>query len=465
MDWGIKTVEIYFKFWCRAILNLFVIISRCQNSHMKKYQLILGAFITLLFSYSNQIVAQSSDFKNLDHYLQSEIKAGRLKGVHAAVYQNGKLAYNHFYGFRDVEAKDPMQGNEEYFIQSMTKPIVTVGLMKLVEAGKIKLDDPIEKYLPEFANVTVVNDPKIGSKTGSHPANASITIRQILSHTSGLSHGISPIPYDREIFNTAFNLSIKTLAERISKIATLPLMFQPGTKFTYSLSVDVTARIIEVVSGKPLDVYLKENIWDPLGMKHTGYNLNEGQTKREMMVYDFKADSTLTRALGQPKPNNNTLFPGVNGLFSTTHDYMLFAEMLLNKGSLNGVRILKPATVDLMTTTVTDELSTKTKVNSNFIHAANGLVVDGMGTLNLEPGYDFGLGLCVLKDPSIPKRDNAAKGEFFWSGANATHFFVNPSQKLVAVFMTQIGFMPNRNPYGFYFGDEFRKNIYMDIKN
>lgn len=242
-------------------------------------------------------------------------------------------------------------------------------------------------------------------------------------------------------------------------------MFQPGTKFTYSFSVDVTARIIEVVSGKSLDVYLKEKIFEPLGMKNTGYNLNEDQTKREMMVYDFMPDKTLKRALGQPKPNKNTLFAGVNALFSTTHDYMVFAEMLLNKGSLNAVQILKPATVDLMTTTVTDDLLTKTKEKSNYINAANGLVVDGMGTLNLEPGYDFGLGLCVLKDPSIAKRDNAAKGEFFWSGANATHFFVNPTQKLVAVFMTQIGFMPNRNPYGFYFGDEFRKNIYKDIKN
>lgn len=432
---------------------------------MKKFNLILIAFIVFLFSYSNRTEAQSNAFHNLDHYLQTEIKEGRLKGVHAAVYQNGSLVYDHFYGYRDVELKDTMQGNEEYFIQSMTKPIVSVGLMKLYEAGKIKLDDPIEKYLPEFKNLRVVNDPKIGSSSGSHPANASITIRQLLSHTSGLSHGISPIAYDKEIFNAAFNPTIKTLAERVAVIATLPLMFQPGTKFTYSFSVDVTARIIEVVSGKSLDVYLKEKIFEPLGMKNTGYNLNEDQTKREMMVYDFMPDKTLKRALGQPKPNKNTLFAGVNALFSTTHDYMVFAEMLLDKGSLNAVQILKPATVDLMTTTVTDDLLTKTKEKSNYINAANGLVVDGMGTLNLEPGYDFGLGLCVLKDPSIAKRDNAAKGEFFWSGANATHFFVNPTQKLVAVFMTQIGFMPNRNPYGFYFGDEFRKNIYKDIKN
>jgi len=432
---------------------------------MKKTNLLMVAFTVILFSYTNPLTAQIKAFINLDHYLQTEIKEGRLKGVHAAVYQNGSLVYDHFYGYRDVESKDTMQGNEEYYIQSMTKPIVTVGLMKLIEAGKIKLDDPIEKYLPEFKNVTVVNDPKIGSKSGSHPADATITIRQILSHTSGLSHGISPIAYDREIFNSLFDPTIKTIAERVTKLSTLPLMFQPGTKFTYSFSVDVTARIIEVVSGKSLDVYLKENILDPLGMNNTCYNLNEAQTKREMMVYDFMSNKTLARALGQPKPNKNTLFAGVNGLFSTTHDYMVFAEMLLNKGSLNGVQILKPATVDLMTTTVTDDLSTKPKLNSGYINVANGLVVDGIGTLNMEPGYDFGLGLCVLKDPSLPKRDDAAKGEFFWSGANATHFFVNPTQKLVAVFMTQIGFMPNRNPYGFYFGDEFRKNIYKDIKN
>jgi len=247
-------------------------------------------------------------------------------------------------------------------------------------------------------------------------------------------------------------------------LATLPLMFEPSSKFTYSFSVDLTGRIIEVVSGKSLDVYLKENVLGPLGMNNTGYNLTDEQAKRVMIVYDFMKDSTLQRAIGQPRNQNNTLFAGVNAMFSTTDDYLTFTRMLLNKGSLKGVQILKSATIDTMTKTVTDNLKTKPTVGSKFYHAASGLVTDSLGTLNLEPGYDFGLGFCVLKDPKAAKRDPNALGEFFWSGANSTYFFVNPTKKMVAVFMTQIGFRPNLNPYHFYFGDQFRANIYNDIK-
>lgn len=430
---------------------------------MKKY-IFAPLLLLVIFACNNVQKSSSNQFANLDHYLQNEVKEGRLKGVHAVVFQGDTIQYNHFFGMRDVEAKDTMQGNEEYYIQSMTKPIVTVGLMQLVEKGKVKLDDPIEKYLPEFKNVNVINDPSIGSASGSHPAKTTITIQQILSHTSGLSHGISPVAYDKEILAaTFFNPKIKTLAERVKVLASMPLMFEPNTRFTYSFSVDLTGRIIEVVSGKSLDEYLKENILNPLGMKNTGYNLTDDQVKRVMVVYDFMKDSTLSRAQLQPASQHNTLFSGVNALFSSITDYMTFARMLLNKGTLNGTQILKSETIDLMTKTVTDSLTTKPKASDKNIPVATGLVVDGMGAMNLEPGYDFGLGLCVLKDANLAKRNPAAEGEFFWAGANSTYFFVNPSKKMVAVFMTQIGFLPNTNPYHYYFGDKFRENIYKDI--
>jgi len=173
-------------------------------------KLFLFSMLSIIaFGCTDSNKATKKSFSNLDGYLQNEIKEGRLKGVHVEVFQEDSLVYNHHYGLRDVEAKDSMQGNEEYYIQSMTKPIVSVGLMQLYEQGKIKLDDPIDKYLPEFKNVSVVNDPTVGSKSGSHPAKTPITIRAILSHTAGLSHGISPIAYDSEIMAAAFNPNIK----------------------------------------------------------------------------------------------------------------------------------------------------------------------------------------------------------------------------------------------------------------
>ena len=196
------------------------------------------------------------------------------------VYQDGKLVYDKSYGYRDRESKDTMHGDEFYFIQSMTKPIISVALMTLYDDGKFQLDDPVSKYLPEFSKKTVVNDPTKGSVSGTHASPSEVTIRQLLSHTSGMSHGIAPIAYDKEIWvATIMNPKIKTLGERVNVLAGMPLMFDPATRWTYSFSPDVSARLIEVLSGKTVDAYLREKIFEPLGMKSIGYNLSEEQQK------------------------------------------------------------------------------------------------------------------------------------------------------------------------------------------
>jgi len=405
------------------------------------------------------------NFSTYDSYLSNEVKEGRLVGVQGMVFQDGKLIYEKSYGLRDRESGDSMKGNELYFIQSMTKPIVSAALMTLYDEGKFQLDDPVSKYLPEFSSLQVVKDPTQGSSTHTYPAVSPVTIRQALSHTAGMSHGIAPIAYDKEIWNALIlNPNIKTLGERVTALSKLPLMWEPGSKWNYSFTPDIVGRLVEVISGKDLSAYLQEKIFDPLGMKETGYNLTEDQQKRVMVVYGFNQDSSLRRMDPQPSMSRNTIYSGVNALFSSAKDYLTFATMLLNRGELNGKRILKPETVDLMSSDHTGGIRYRLDTSSQYVRLGNGIVTDSLGTLNLEPGYQFGLGLAIVQDPAKAKRTAATKGEFFWSGANSTYFFVNPSKKLVGIFMTQVASVGNPNPYGFYFGDQMRASIYKGVE-
>ncbi|MCE2708558.1 MAG: serine hydrolase domain-containing protein [Bacteroidota bacterium] len=427
---------------------------------MKKGFLFL---IGLTFLVGIQLQAQS--FSAFDQYLSKEVQEGRLVGVHGMVYQNGKVVYDKTYGMRDRESKDPLQGDELYFIQSMTKPIVSVALMTLYEEGKFQLDDPVSTYLPEYANLQVVNDPTVGSSSGTHPAPSSITIRQVLSHTSGMSHGISSMTYDKEIWDgIILNGKLKTLKERTEALADMPLAFDPGIKWNYSFSPDVVGRLVEVISGKDLSTYLQEEIFTPLEMKNSGYNLTEEQKKRVKVVYSFAADQSLQRALAQPKTSENTLFAGVNALFTSTADYLRFAEMMLNQGEWNGKRILKPETVALITQDHTSNIRYRLSTKDTYTRLGNGIVTDTLGTLNLEPGHGFGLGFAIVQNPKKANRSTSSKGEYFWSGANSTHFFINPKKKVVAVFMTQVASVGSPNPYGFYFGNEMRKAIYKGLE-
>ncbi len=429
---------------------------------MKKITFLLLA-LSLYLGLLLPLNAQS--FAAFDQYLSTEVKEGRLVGVHGMAFQDGKLVYNQTHGLRDRESKDPLRGDELYFIQSMTKPIVSVALMTLYDEGKFQLDDPVSKYLPEYANLQVVNDPTKGLSSGTHPAPSAMTIRQILSHTAGMSHGIAPIAYDKELWNgIILNGNLKTLAQRTEALARIPLAFDPGSKWNYSFSPDLVGRLVEVLSGKSLDQYLQERIFGPLEMNNSGYNLSEAQKQRVMTVYSYSADTPLNRAWGQPTPSGNTLFAGVNALFTSTADYVRFGEMMLNQGEWKGKRILKPETVALITGDHTTNIQYRLTPKDPYTVLGNGIVTDALGTLNLEPGHGFGLGFAIVQEPSLANRPAAAKGEFFWAGANSTHFFINPAKKLVVVFMTQVASVGSPNPYGFYFGNELRNAVYKDLK-
>ena len=432
-----------------------------KHPAMKKITFLLLA-LSLCLGLQRPLSAQS--FEAFDQYLSKEVQEGRLVGVHGMVFQDGQLVYNQTYGLRDRESKDPLRGDELYFIQSMTKPIVSVALMTLYEEGKFQLDDPVSKYLPEYANLQVVNDPTQGITAGTRPAPSAMTVRQVLSHTAGMSHGIAPIAYDKELWNgIILNGNLKTLAQRTEALAKIPLAFDPGSKWNYSFSPDIVGRLVEVLSGKSLDQYLQERIFGPLEMNNSGYNLSEAQKQRVMTVYSYSADTTLNRAWGQPTPSGNTLFAGVNALFTSTADYLRFGEMMLNQGEWNGKRILKPETVALITADHTTDIQYRLTPKDSYTVLGNGIVTDALGTLNLEPGHGFGLGFAIVQDPKKANRSKSAKGEYFWSGANSTHFFINPEKKIVAVFMTQVASVGSPNPYGSYFGNEMRNSIYKGI--
>ena len=417
--------------------------------------------ILFLFTWIYVFEVQAQTFEDFDRFLQQEVQDGRLVGVHGMIFQEGKVVYNQSFGLRDRESKSPLTTDALYFIQSMTKPIVSVALMTLYDEGKFQLDDPVSKYLPEYAHLNVVNDPSKGSAAGTHPAPTAITIRQVLSHTAGMSHGIASVAYDKEIWNgIIMNGKLKTLAQRTEALAKVPLIFDPGIKWNYSFSPDVVGRLVEVLSGKTLESFLNERIFFPLEMKNSGYNLTAAQQQRVMTVYAYDAANALNRSLAQPSSSGNTLFSGVNALFTSTADYLRFGEMMLNQGTWNGKQLLKPETVALMASDQTTGIKFRLGPGDSYTPLGNGIVSDELGTLNLEPGHGFGLGFAIVQDPKLANRPPAAKGEYFWSGANSTHFFINPEKKMVAVFMTQVASVGTPNPYGFYFGDEMRKAIY-----
>jgi len=407
----------------------------------------------------------SQNFQSLDKYLQKEVQTQKLVGVHGLVFHKNKVVYDKFYGKRDQENQVPMSGKEIYYLQSMSKPVITVALMTLYEQGKFQLDDPVENYLPEFKNLRVVNDVNKGMASGNVAANSKVSIRQLISHTSGMSHGITQVKMDRDIWNSIFyDTSLTTIEKRVAALAKIPLSYQPGTKWNYSFGPDVASRLIEVLSGQTTDAYLKKTIFQPLGIKEMGYNLNPEQQKRAMILYEFQNGKNLVRAKMQPQSSGVTVFAGVNALWGTMQDYLTFAKMLYHEGELNGKRILKKETLDLMRTDVTAEISRKPDQSSRIYKIANGISLDEDGSTNLEPGCGFGLGFGILVNPAVANKTNVSAGEYFWSGANSTHFFVNPKDDVIGIFMTQIGALTTPNPYQFYFGDEFRKGVYAGVK-
>lgn len=403
---------------------------------MRKFTIFFFYCFLILFSFQEGFSQETSSIsqdrlKRYDQFIESQIAEGKIPGAVTLIYKNGEEVQEKAFGYSDLQAKTPMVTNQIFFIQSMTKPIVTTAIMMLYEEGHFQLNDPVEKYLPWFKDLKVAVDPSKGIAGGTVPAESKITIAMLLSHTSGLSHGIAAGKLEEEIRNTIYSPTHKTIESRIKAMVTMPLIGQPGKQWYYSASPDVLSLLIETFSGMTTDQFLKQRLFDPLGMSDTGYNLNEEQKSRMATLHTYNQDGKLIKAPNQTPTSGNTVFAGANALFSTASDYAKFARMLLNGGEWNGIQYLSPKTIELMT-----------------MDQADGMFGD--------PGHGFGFGFAVLED--LRKTKNLGSvGQYFWSGAYCTFFFIDPKEDMISIFMTQV------NPYNNYWGEKMRQMVYQSI--
>jgi CubicO group peptidase (beta-lactamase class C family) len=361
----------------------------------------------------------------IDSTLRRFVDSGTLAGVSALVWEKGRQVYYGAYGMADREARVPMARNTIVQIFSMTKPITGVALMQLYEKGAFQLDDPVSKYLPEFADVRVYAGADGSGAPILERPRREMTIRDLTRHTAGFATsgdnpGVGPLlaaadPLNRE----------NTLAQMAERLGRVPLWFQPGERWAYGPSVDVQAYLVEKLSGEPFDRYVREHILDPLGMRDTRYVVPESDLGRFAALYQRRDDGTLTRqpdALARAFNSRRwPLTPGSWGLTSTLDDYMRFARMLVNGGVLDGVRILRPETVRLMATNHLPE-----SVTERSFLPSKGQV-------------GFGIDFAVrLHPPASAAENNGVVGEFFWDGAASTLFWVDPVNDVTAVLFTQL---------------------------
>lgn len=363
------------------------------------------------------------DKKRIDAALGAMIADGRAAGVSALIWQDGREVYFGTAGMADREAKRPMRRDTIAQIYSMTKPVTGVALMQLWEAGKFRLDDPLARYLPEYADMRVYAGKDAAGQPRTVPAERPITVRDIMRHTAGFAYGAGPTPaHDAYVAAEPLSLTIP-LAEASKRLARVPLLYQPGTQWEYSIAVDVQAALVEKLSGQRFADYVRAHIFEPLKMSDTAWRQPDARLPR-FAAMNAKVDGKLTQqdAATARKLNfeDHALTPGGFGLASTLDDYQRFARMLLNKGELDGARILKPSTVKLM---ATDQLDPAIKERA---------WLPGKGAVGF--GFDF----AVRKaPPQTPQENRGAVGEFFWDGMASTLFWVDPANRLTAVFFVQ----------------------------
>lgn len=347
----------------------------------------------------------------LEKYVQSQMNLGNIPGAVTMVIRQGKVVHLAANGYKNIATKTPMKTDDLFYIQSMTKPIISVAFMMLYEEGYFKLDDPVSKYLPEFKNLRVVRSNQDGPDSPTDSLKSQMTIAQLMSHSSGLTHGLSANPVDRRFRAGYFKPTISSIQERVSNITKFPLLAQPGTQWNYSAGPDVMSALIEKFSGMSTDTFLKTRIFEPLGMKNTGYNVPKDQQSKIVSLHTKGADGNLSVSKMQAPFENVKVWSGVNGLYSTASDYATFCQMMMAGGTFQGKQYLSRKTVELMT--------------SN--HTSN---------LYSSPGTGWGLGFAVVTNGAATLTP-ASTGLFYWSGANNTHFFIDPKEKLIAILMTQ----------------------------
>jgi CubicO group peptidase (beta-lactamase class C family) len=368
--------------------------------------------------------------------IRDAVEKKHISGAAAVVAKDGRIVYRANVGQRDIENRLPITDDTIYRIASMTKPITSVAVMMLVEEGKIKLDDPLAQFAPEFKNARVItNDGE------TIDAMRPITIRHLLTHTSGITYvffGREPVADHLRQAEVSDGLveTAGTIGDNVARLARVPLLFQPGEKWEYGLNTDVLGRVIEVASGQTLDRFFAERIFQPLKLADTHFALPSDKRDRLAALYTTKDDRTI-RPVGKeqiklgplvysatvPLQEPYKYFSGGAGLVSTADDYLRFCQMMLNGGELDSVRLLKPETVRQMTTNQIGDLQ------------------PWIGSHGLQFGYGFG----IVAEPSkqadakaATAKEPASPGTYSWGGIYGTYFFVDPHEKLICVLMMQI---------------------------
>ncbi len=354
----------------------------------------------------------------INDLMERYVEEGKVAGFVTLVARRGKIAYFDKFGYQDLASKTPIQLDTIFRIYSMTKPITSVAFMMLFECGLVRLEDPVSKYIPQFKEAKVYGE---GGKLMD--LNREITVHDLLDHTAGFSYGgveETKIPVD-ELYDKAnlFQPDID-LEEMVNRIASLPLAYQPGTVWHYSVATDVVGRLIEIIANIPLSEYMNESIFIPLGMEDTGFSVPPEKRNRFSTLFGKTQDgdlSVIDDIIGGDYIKVNLCLGG-SGLVSTTSDYYRFAQMVLNGGELEGVRLLGAKTMEYMT--------------SN--HLTPSLLPISMG--EPWPGFGFGLGFSVMLDPPLAGMMGSA-GLHGWGGWANTHFWVDAREKLIGILMLQ----------------------------
>ncbi|HDR51541.1 MAG TPA: class A beta-lactamase-related serine hydrolase [Mariniphaga anaerophila] len=374
---------------------------------------------------NDKLSGLSADTLQLAHAkLQEYIDQEKLAGISALIYKDGKTVYRENLGFADLETEKPMADDAIFRIFSMTKPITAAALMTLYDEGKFKLDDKVSEFIPEFAETKVYNSE---TKTLETQENE-LSIRHLLTHTSGIPYGWDQNAYVDSLYRaTGAGGWDGTIGEKVKIIASLPLKFQPGTKWEYGLSIDVAGYLVEVLSGMPLDEYMKVTFFDPLGMDDTGFYTPEEKHGRLAGLYSLQSGNLEEARGGMSMAFKNpvTLFAGGAGLVSTIDDYLTFSKMLLNGGELNGTRILSEEAAGLI---LTDQLPEGATYENNM-------------------GYGLAGGV------------NLISGEYGWAGAASTKFWINSQQNMIVITMAQL------MPADYSYADAFKKILDRAVVN
>jgi CubicO group peptidase (beta-lactamase class C family) len=369
-----------------------------------------------------EVGLSSERLKRVSDLMQRHIAAKTFAGAVSLVARNGRIAYFETHGLMDLDTKKPMQRDAIFRIMSMTKPVVGVAVMMLVEEGKVRLADPVSKFIPDLQGLSAVvlnSDGRVApAPSGSVvaampgrivPADREVTVRDLLTHTSGLMSGGMSASSNNDVMPKAG----ETVAQIMPRLKKVPLDFQPGTRWAYSgqFGFDVLLRVVEVASGMPFDQFARQRIFDPLGMRDTTFYPMDANPRLATL---YEQASGALRKASNPAFMNGVYLSGGGGLYSTAEDYLQFASMLLNRGQLDGKRLLSTRGVDVMSS----------------VFAPDTLP----GRL---AGEGYGLGVRVVDNPAA-RNTYLSKGSFGWSGAFNTHFFIDPTERIIGMFMTQV---------------------------